>query len=154
MKCLSKVNNLRFIKKNVEFGMKFEKPWRKILKKKYPSIIDNNIEDRFCHMDALSSDNGELIEHEHRSRDVYHNQYRGLMLNKCKIDYSIKQLKKNIRQIYYLSCKDGLYFWELKDPEKQKDEMIYYRNGNLKNKCGLRDVVDIKKKYLTKYEFL
>ena len=150
MKYLNK-NKINFIKKNVEAGVKFEKPWRKILKTKYPSIIDNNIKDRFSHMDAFSNDNNIPIEHEHRSRNVYHNQYRGLMLNKCKIDYSIDQLKKNIRQIYYWSCKDGLFYWELYDIEKQKDEIIYYRNGNLKNDCGLRDVVDIKTNFLKKY---
>ena len=139
--------------KNFSDGRIAELKWIEILKNKYKSILDNNIKNKYSHMDAISKDNGEIIEHEHKNRTTYrHNQFRGLLLNKCKIDYSIEQLKKGIRQIYYWNCKDGLYYWELKDLEKQADEIIYYRNGNLKTNEGYRDVVDIKSIFLKKYE--
>lgn len=139
--------------KNFRDGKLAEINWLKILSKKYKTLVDNNETNKYSHMDAYSSDNNILIEHEHKNRSKYnHNQFRGLMLNKCKIDYSKEQLKKGIRQIYYWNCKDGLYYWELKDLETQKNEIIYYRNGNLKTNEGYRDVVDIKCNFLKKFE--
>ena len=140
-------------KKNFKDGREAELIWLDILRKSYDNLIDNNETNPYAHMDALTNDNNEAIEHEHKNRiDFRHNQFRGLMLNKCKLDYSKKQLLKGIRQIYYWNCKDGLYYWELKDLELQKDEIIYYRNGNFKTNEGFRDVVDIKTAFLKKYE--
>lgn len=144
------INNI-LRQQNFIKGRTAELKWISILKKQFPSIIDNNIKNEFSHMDCISTDNN-IIEHEHKNRDtIKHNQYRGLMVNQCKIDESVKQLKKGIRQIYYWTCSDGLYYWELKDIKKQKKEMIYYQNGNFQTKEGHRNVVDIKKKYLKKY---
>lgn len=150
---MDRVINHTIRNKNFSDGRMAELKWIQKLKKDYKTITDNNIKNKYSHMDAISNDNGETIEHEHKNRTTYrHNQFRGLMLNKCKIDYSNEQLKKGIRQIYYWSCKDGLYYWELYNLEKQKDEIIYYRNGNLKTNEGCRDVVDIKSAFLKKYE--
>ena len=145
------INNI-LRQQNFRKGRIAELKWISILKKQFPSIIDNNIKNEFSHMDCISIDNNIKIEHEHKNRNtIKHDQYRGLMVNQCKIDESIKQLKKGIRQIYYWTCSDGLYYWELKDIKKQKKEMIYYQNGNFQTKEGHRNVVDIKKKYLKKY---
>tara|TARA_R110002126_G_scaffold215698_1_gene361761 strand:+ start:341 stop:781 length:441 start_codon:yes stop_codon:yes gene_type:complete len=145
--------NYRLIRQNFLLGRAGEIKWIKILRKQYPSIIDNNEKDRYSSMDACSVDNDILIEHELKCRKITHNQYRGLMVNKCKIDKSIINLNNNIRQIYYWSCLDGLYYWELYDFEKQKNELIFYKNGNKSAGLPITDVVDIKTKYLTKYEF-
>ena len=141
-------------KLNFTNGRKAEIKWLKILKNQYPSIIDNNLIDEMSSMDGISFDNNNIIEHEHKNRiDTRHNQYSGIMVNKCKINKSIEQLKKGIRQIYYWSCSDGLYYWELTDIEKQKKQLRFYRNGNFISGEGQRDVVDIKWQYLKKYEF-
>lgn len=139
-------------RENFKSGNLGEIKWINKLRKKYPNIFNNNTKDKFAKMDAYSNDNDIEIEHEHKQRNIYHNQYEGLMVNKCKIDYSIKQLQKGIRQIYYWTCKDGLFFWELTDIEKQKDEIIYNKNGNYKRGDKITKVVDIKTKYLKKYE--
>ena len=144
--------NQELRQQNFTKGRIAELKWMSILKKQYPTIKDRNIKNPFSKMDAISKDNNIKIEHEHKNRDtIKHDQYRGLMVNQCKIDYSVKRLKKGIRQIYYWTCSDGLYYWELTDITKQKNELIYYRNGNLQTNEGHRDVVDIKKKYLKKY---
>ena len=143
-------------KLNFTNGRKAEIEWLKILKNQYPSIIDNNLIDEMSSMDAISFDNNITIEHEHKNRiNTRHNQYSGLMVNECKINKSIEKLKNNmgIRQIYYWSCSDGLYYWELTNIEKQKKELRFYRNGNFISGEGQRDVVDIKWQYLKKYEF-
>jgi hypothetical protein len=145
--------NYNLIKQNFTTGRIAEISWLKRLNKKYPSILDNNIKDKYSSMDAISNENGIIIEHEHKNRHTTnHYKYDGLMVNECKITKSIKQLKKGIRQIFYWTCKDGLYYWELTDIEKQKNEILYYRNGNIKTGEGKRDVVDIKTKYLRRYE--
>ena len=139
-------------KLNFTNGRKAEIKWLEILKNQYPTIIDNNLIDIMSSMDGISFDNNITIEHEHKNRiNTRHNQYSGLMVNECKIRKSIEQLKKGIRQIYYWSCSDGLYYWELIDLEKQKKQMKFYRNGNFKSGEGQRDVVDIKWQYLKKY---
>ena len=137
--------------KNLTNGRIAELKWIEKLKSIYPTIRDKNIKNKFSKMDAVSNDNNIKIYHEHKNRiDILHNKYPGLMVNKCKIDYSIKKLKNGIKQIYYWTCKDGIYYWELYDIEKQKNEIIYYRNGNFQTGEGKRDVVDIKCKYLKK----
>tara|TARA_R110002072_G_scaffold104713_7_gene229355 strand:+ start:352 stop:792 length:441 start_codon:yes stop_codon:yes gene_type:complete len=144
--------NYKLIKKNFTTGRIAEIAWLQRLSEKYPTIIDNNMINKYSHMDALSNENDEKIEHELKCRNINHNEYVGIMINQCKITYSVNQLKKGIRQIYYWKCKDGLYYWELKDLEKQRNELIYYRNGNIKTGEGKRDVVDIKTEYLRQYE--
>tara|TARA_R110002126_G_scaffold290431_1_gene447360 strand:- start:76 stop:555 length:480 start_codon:yes stop_codon:yes gene_type:complete len=139
------------IRNNFVSGRKGEIEWIKILKNKYPSIIDNNTIDKFSSMDAISNENGILIEHELKSRNIHHNKHDGLMFNECKMKKSIKQLEKGIRQIYYWNCTDGLYYWEFTDMKKQKDEMIFSRNGNHQTGEGDRDIVDIKTEFLKLY---
>ena len=139
-------------KLNFTNGRIAEIKWLEILKNQYPTIIDNNLIDIMSSMDGISFDNNITIEHEHKNRiNTRHNQYSGLMVNECKIRKSIEQLKKGIRQIYYWTCSDGLYYWELLDLDKQKKQMKFYRNGNFKSGEGQRDVVDIKWQYLKKY---
>ena len=74
------------------------------------------------------------------------------MVNECKITKSIKQLKKGIRQIFYWTCIDGLYYWELTDPIAQKHEYEFGRNGNFQTGEGFRNIVNIRMDYIKKYE--
>tara|TARA_R110002153_G_scaffold66504_1_gene177663 strand:- start:231 stop:692 length:462 start_codon:yes stop_codon:yes gene_type:complete len=148
--------NYSLVSKNIKYGISKEVQWRKLLSKKYPSIIDNNKENKFSSMDSISNDNGIIIEHEHKSRKrLKYNQYRGLMLNACKIHKGIKKIQSGVRQIFYWTLEDDnkdMYYWELTDLEKQQDEIVFYRNGNFITNEGYRDVVDIKWEYLKKYE--
>lgn len=94
--------------KNFNTGRIGEIKFIELLRNKYKNIIDNNEKDKYSHMDFLTNDNNELIEHEHKNRSaIKHNQFRGLMVNECKINYSVQQIKKGIRQIYYWTCKNG-----------------------------------------------
>ena len=140
------------VNKNLKYGISKEKPWRNRLSKKYPSIRDNNKDNKFSSMDSYSDDNGICIEHEHKQRNIKHNQYWSLFFNKSKFDKSVKKLEQNIRQIYYWTCKDGLYYWELTDPEAQIDEYEFGRNGNFQTGEGNRDIVNIRMDYIKKYE--
>ena len=140
------------VNKNLKYGISKEVEWRKRLSKKYPSIRDNNKENKFSSMDSYSDDNGICIEHEHKQRNIKHNQYWSLFFNKSKFDKSVKKLEQNIRQIYYWTCKDGLYYWELTDPESQIDEYEFGRNGNFQTGEGNRDIVNIRMDYIKKYE--
>ena len=139
------------VKKNLKFGISKEIAWRKTLSVKYPSIRDNNIENKYSSMDSISDDDGIVKEHEHKQRNIRHNQYWSLFFNKSKFNKSIIQIKKGIRQIFYWTCKDGLYYWELHDPELQKDEYSFGSNGNFQTGEGARDIVDVKIKYIQKF---
>lgn len=145
------MKNYNLIKDNVEYGTKMEIPWRRRLQKKYPSIRNKNVSNQFSSMDSISTDNGVIIEHEHKQRHMKHDQYYSIFFNRCKFDKSIQQLKRGIGQIYYWTCTDGLYFWEFYDVEKQKDQFDYGRNGNFKSGEGARNVVNIKVEYIKKY---
>ena len=46
---------------------------------------------------------------------------------------------------------DGIFFWELKDFEKQKHELIFGQNSNKKIGQPQVDIVDIKTKYLQRF---
>ena len=155
--------NYKLVNENLKYGISKEVQWRKRLSKKYPSIIDNNKDNKFSSMDSYSNDNGICIEHEHKQRKKirYKNTttegkwITGPMVNVCKIHKGIEQIKKGVRQIFYWTLEDDnndMYFWELIDLEKQKDEIVFNRNGNYITGEGARDVVDIKWKYLTKWK--
>jgi hypothetical protein len=148
--------NYALKQQNLSYGISKEISWRKILSKKYPSIRDKNKNNKFSSMDGYSDDAGIRIDHEHKARrKLKYNQYRGLMLNACKIHKAVNKVKKGIRQIFYWTLEDDnkdMYYWELTDLEKQQDELVFYRNGNFTTGEGLRDVVDIKWEYLKKYE--
>ena len=124
MKCV----DYRLVNENLNYGISKEKPWRKLLSKKYPSIKDNNSKNKFSSMDSISNDNGEIIEHEHKSRKrLRYNQYCGPMVNACKIHKGIDKIKNGIRQIFYWTLEDDnndMYYWELTDLELQKDEIV------------------------------
>ena len=151
------------VNKNLKYGISKEIEWRKRLSKKYPSIRDNNKDNKFSSMDSYSDDNGICIEHEHKQRkDIrYKNTttkgkwITGPMVNVCKIHKGIEQIKKGVRQIFYWTLEDDnndMYYWELTDLELQKDEIVFTRNGNYQTGEGARNVVDIKWKYLTKWK--
>ena len=140
---------------NLKFGSEEEKEFYNILKKSknvYSYEIHKN--NKFSKMDLFEMDEkNENItsEHEVKGRNIYHNQYWSLFFNKCKFEYSLEQLKKGIKQIYYWKCKDGLFYWELYDEIKQKNEFKFGRNGNFQTGEGLRDIVNIKVEYIKKY---
>ena len=148
--------NYALKQQNLKYGIGKEVGWRKILSKKYPSIRDKNKNNKFSSMDGYSDDDGIRIDHEHKARrKLKYNQHRGPMLNACKIHNSVKKIQNGVRQIFYWTLVDDnndMYYWELTDIEKQKDELVFYRNGNFQTGEGLRDVVDIKWKYLKKWE--
>ena len=146
------MKNYDLIRDNVKFGTRMETPWRNRLKKKYPSICNKNITDNFASMDSISNDNGVIIEHEHKQRSMKHDKYWSIFFNKCKFDKSAKQIQRGIRQIYYWTCTDGLYYWEFYDIEKQKHEFQFGRNGNFRTGEGARDIVNIKVEHIKKYE--
>jgi len=151
------MNNVNYslVNENLKYGISKEGNWRKILSKKYPSIKDNNSKNKFSSMDSISNDNGEIIEHEHKSRKrLKYNQYCGPMINACKINKAQKKVKEGIRQIFYWTLEDDnndMYYWEFLDIDTQKDEIVFNRNGNFQTGEGYRDVCDIKWKYLTKW---
>lgn len=73
-----------------------------------------------------------IHEYELKTRRVKHNTYPSVVFGLNKYNHSLKQLKKNIRQTYLFRCEDGLYGWELKDVEEQKDEYYF---GNISNRA-------------------
>ena len=95
MKCV----DYRLVNENLKYGISKEIGWRKRLSKKYPSIRDNNTKDKFSSMDSYSDDNGICIEHEHKQRNIKHNQYWSLFFNRSKFDKSVIQLEQNINMM-------------------------------------------------------
>ena len=140
-----------FAEKNAELGKIAELEFFKILKKQYPTLISNR---EFAVMDFTSRDTV-LDEHEYKFRagigdgGINHNSFsEGLMCGKNKLNHSLKAIKKNIRQIYYWGCLDGIYYWEL--TEKTKDQYTMGLNGNIKNNQSKQPVFYIKPEFLKK----
>ena len=55
-----------------------------------------------------------------------------------------------LKQIIYWPCKDGIFYWELYDEEKQKQEYTFGKNCNKELNQKLQDMVYVKIKCLTK----
>lgn len=146
----------KVIKQNFISGKKGEEKILKILKNKYENIVDNNIENKYSTMDF--SDNTLKIDFECKHREPYtHDQFNkgydlGLMYGRNKFDYSVERLKEGYRQIVFWICKDGIFYWELKDAEKQKKEYSFGMNSNKNSGQSLKHVVYVKLDFLTKLE--
>ena len=137
----------------VAYGKEKEKQFLDKLKSTYPSISDNNLEDQYSSMDFSSCDDGEFIEHEYKHRIKYkHDQFReGLMFDRSKLRYMEYRVRQDIRQIVYWGCSDGVYCWELTDPDKQSDEFTISTNSNTQINQQPKPVVYVKTKYMKKF---
>lgn len=140
-----KNEDLKFGKKNEEyiFNLLNKKNNNKIKKYTYEyNIFDFYEEDE---------NNKKIKEYELKSRTIKHNQYDSLVFGLNKFEYSIKQLKNNIEQIYLFYCTDGLYYWKLEDEIKQKNEYYFGMISNRKRNDKSHQAVFIYTKYLKKY---
>lgn len=138
-------------------GKAGEKLILEVLKKKFSSVVDNNETNKFSPMDF--SDNTAKIDFECKNRSKYtHNQFdvngyeNGLMFGRNKFDYGIKRLKEGYRQIIYWICKDGIFFWELVNPETQNKEFTFSMNSAKVIGQEAKNIVYVKTKYLTKLQ--
>ena len=131
----------------------FEKLKKEIPKNSLQTIKDNNITNKYSTMDFTYYMNNQPIrdvEHKHRI-DIKHDQYAdGLMYGKNKFDYGLERLKEGITHRVYWTCSDGIYYWELNDPELQKEQFEFGKNCNMNIKQSAKDVVYIKCNYLNK----
>jgi hypothetical protein len=138
-------------------GAAGEKIIKEILQNKYANVVDNNDKNKFATMD-FSVDGEIKIDFEVKNRGNYtHNQFdrdgytNGLMYGRNKFDYGVERLKLGYKQIILWICKDGIFWWELTDPEKQLN--IEYTFGENSAKCigqPKKDIVYVKTKCLTK----
>ena len=147
----------RLTRKLLAIGKAGEIKMLEILKKKYENVVDNNITNKYSTMDF--SDNTMKVDFEIKNRhDKTHDQYNknsydlGLMYGRNKFDYSLERLKLGYKQIVYWPCKDGIFYWELYDPEKQNNEYTFGKNCNKELNQKPQDIVYVKIKYLTKLE--
>jgi len=106
--------------------------------------------DKYSIKDYYLVDNKENTIHEYelKTRRVKHNTYPSVVFGLNKYNHSLEQLKKNIKQTYLFKCEDGLYGWELTDPEKQKDEFYFGKICNKKRNDKEHPAVFIKAEYL------
>ena len=147
----------RLTQKLLAVGKEGEKKMLEILKKKYENVVDNNIDNKYSTMDF--SDNIMKVDFECKNRFKYtHNQFDkdgyvgGLMYGRNKFNYSLERLKLGYKQIVYWPCKDGIWFWQLYDEEKQNNEYTFGKNCNKELNQKPQDMVYVKIKYLTKLE--
>ena len=119
-------------KKDGDFGEKKEKTTLEELRDK----INPNIQKydyAFNVMDYyLKDDKGDIIcEYEVKSRRVRHDFYPTAVFGMNKMNHSVRQLKKGVKQIYLFNYIDGLFRWDCEDPYgKQKDE---WEEGTISN---------------------
>ena len=93
-----------------------------------------------------------IIEYELKSRNIKYMQYPTIICGKNKFEYAKKRLLKGIKPIFLFYFLDGLYYWELKDIDKQKNEFSFGKICNKKrNDKKIDDGLFIKMEYLKKY---
>tara|TARA_R110002072_G_C7704108_1_gene513446 strand:+ start:15 stop:458 length:444 start_codon:yes stop_codon:yes gene_type:complete len=137
---------------DLKFGKINEEHIFKLLNKKNNNKIKKYTY-KYNIFDFYETDKNNIIikEYELKSRTIRHNQYDSLVFGLNKFEYSIKQLKNNIEQIYLFFCTDGLYYWKLEDETKQKNEFYFGMISNRKRNDRSHEAVFIYTKYLKKY---
>ena len=142
-------------KEMLERGKEFELVIYNKFKLEYKNLVDNNIKNKWSTVDFtddiakvdIECKNRYEYSHNHFDRDCRSN---GIMYGRNKFDYGIERLKLGYRHIIFWNCADGIFFWELKDPEKQKHEYSFNKNCNKQIGQEKKDIVYIKIKYLCK----
>lgn len=152
--------NLEKKKRKVEAKLRgdaFELVMFNLLKPKYKNLIDNNIKSKYAVMDF--TDNIAKLEIECKNREGNkHNDFdgdcdtNGLCFGRNKYYYAIERLKLGYKFIVYFNCSDGIFYWELTNSEKQKDEYTFGMGGNKKIGQRPTQLIYIKTKYLQKFQ--
>ena len=141
--------NMEIKKKDLKFGMENEKKVLKILKETFKNIEMKHYKFKYHTLDFYGKHNNKkCVEFELKSRNINHNKYNSLIFGKNKFLYSLKRLKKGIRQIYLFNCLDGIYYYELINEEKQKNEFYFGDICSKKRNDKIHDGIHIKIKYI------
>ena len=105
------------------------------------------------------TDNIAKLEIECKNREGNkHNDFdgdcdtNGLCFGRNKYYYAIERLKLGYKFIVYFNCSDGIFYWELTNSEKQKDEYTFGMGGNKKIGQRPTQLIYIKTKYLQKFQ--
>ena len=123
-------NNSPSLSNDLIFGLGKEEAVLNVLNKCVSKKI-KKAEKRSAIMDYYKEKNGKLFkQYEVKSRRVSSKAYEDYGFGKNKFDYACNQLTKGIKQAFLFNLTDGLWKWELTDPEKQKHE---YRIGTICN---------------------
>lgn len=133
--------------------MKFGNMNEETILKYLRNTISNKIfkyKNKYSLMDYYQKDDNDNIiaEFELKSRRIKHNQYESLIFGQNKFNNSVKQIDKNIKQIYLFNCVDGLYKWELTNPTLQKEEYYFTMCGNYRRNDKSTSVCNIRTQYL------
>ena len=143
--------------KLIAIGKMGEEKIMKLLKQKYPDIQDNNIENEYSTMDF--TDDTKKMDFEIKNRCKYnHDEFDksgyigGLMYGKNKFDYIVKRHKLGYKHKVFWICKNGIFYWSIYDPEKQKDQYTFGNNCNKDLGQRLQEMVYVKIKYLKKLQ--
>lgn len=119
-------------KKDCDFGEKKEQSTLEELRDKiHPNI--RKYDYAFNIMDYyLKNDKNQIIcEYEVKGRRVRHDYYPTAVFGMNKMNHSVRQLKKGVKQMYLFNYIDGLFSWECNDPYgTQKDE---WEEGTISN---------------------
>tara|TARA_R110002072_G_scaffold209146_1_gene366715 strand:- start:1631 stop:2074 length:444 start_codon:yes stop_codon:yes gene_type:complete len=137
--------------KDLRFGKQNEKKVLEILKKNNNTI--KKYKYKYSTFDFYLRDENKkkVIEYELKSRNIKYNQYPTIICGLNKFEYAIKRLLKGIRPIFLFYFTDGLYYWELIDVDKQKNQYSFGKICNKQRNDKTDDGLYIKMKYLKKY---
>jgi len=147
---------------NVKFGTTKEASWIDVLRQEYPNIKSTNTEKKeidFSLFDATATKNGQKFNFELKSReDINHNSFPSIMVGANKLKEAKKQLENDVKTIFFWDCKDGLYYWEITNENKEDgswffNDSEYYigEGGNSKIGQEPAPVAYIWNNYLKKY---
>ena len=137
--------------KDLRFGKQNEKKVLEILKKNNNTI--KKYKYKYSTFDFYLRDENKkkVIEYELKSRNIKYNQYPTIICGLNKFEHAIKRLLKGIRPIFLFYFTDGLYYWELIDVDKQKNQYSFGKICNKQRNDKTDDGLYIKMKYLKKY---
>ena len=87
-------------------------------------------------------------EYELKTRNKNHDYYDDVGFSINKLEYALERQKLGIKQTFLIKFLDGIFKWNLKDLEKQKDEIRYGFIGNWNRNDKTDKAFFINKKYL------
>ena len=123
------------IRDDLKHGKRAERRVHKILETKFGELTHDP--DQFANFDFYN----DKFCVEHKQRNINHDQYGDLFLERAKYDKYLKLREEGKRCFIVWSCLDGMYVWEFEDQFRGDDAVFYDETERINRKTHIQSSV-------------
>ena len=138
------------LRDDLKRGKQAERQVHRILETKFGKLIHDP--NQFANFDFYN----ERFSVEHKDRNINHDQYGDLYMERAKYDKYLKLRERGIRCFIVWSCLDGKYVWEFEDQFRGDDAVFVDRVEHIDRGTHIQSsvVTHVECAYMKKFDAL